>query len=318
MSASMSLNACRVYSNLFTISKPHHGYFRQLNIVPKETKSYWTPKSYFGKMPFLYYAMPESTKSIKVSLNLSPVSTHTLSRRHKQRQQQAGWLCLRTWPTTVDLISTEQTCRFHSSPLVFQNNKACWKCGKKIDAKSELFFCECGIVQKVTPNISYFTLFDLSENYKIDIWKLYEAYINLQKRLHPDKFTQASEEEKLYAEKQSSLINKAYTTLSKPLSRAIYMLKIHNKPIEEDSALSDPEFLAEVMEINEELAELSSPENLKDLEEQNLDKIDLCINQVAEAFDNNDIVAAHKLVVKYQYYANITEKIKEIHRKLMV
>ncbi|KAK6179841.1 hypothetical protein SNE40_012106 [Patella caerulea] len=316
MSASMSLNVCRVYS--FTKSKLRHSCFRQLNIVPKAVMPYWTPKSYFGKIPFLYYAMPDSTKSIKVSLNFPSVSTHTLStsRRHKQRQQ-AGWLCLRTWPTTADLISIEHTCRFHSSPSVFQNNKACWKCGKKIDAKSESFFCDCGIVQKVTPNISFFTLFNLSENYKIDIRKLYETYIELQKKLHPDKFTQASEEEKLYAEKQSSLINKAYATLSKPLSRAIYMLKIHNKPIEEDSALSEPEFLAEVMEINEELAELSSPEELKDLEKQNLEKIDLCINQIAEAFDNNDIEAAHKLVVKYQYYANITEKIKEVHRKWM-
>ncbi|ESO89641.1 hypothetical protein LOTGIDRAFT_96796, partial [Lottia gigantea] len=190
----------------------------------------------------------------------------------------------------------------------------CWKCGRQMTDPAELFYCKCGIVQKPASNLTYFQLFGLNEDFDVDLKPLSEKYIELQKQLHPDKFSQASETEKSHAADQSSLVNKAYSVLTKPLHRAIYMLELHDNPIEESSAISDPEFLMEIMELNEELAEVDSPEDLKIFEEQNESNIVKNIQEISAAFKSKNIPSAHELAIKLQYYSNISEKIKDLKR----
>lgn len=61
--------------------------------------------------------------------------------------------------------------------------------------------------------------------------------------------------EKDLSESLSSLVNKAYSTLLNPLDRGIYMLKLHNVSIPEETTSLGPEFLMEIMELNEEIEE---------------------------------------------------------------
>lgn len=56
----------------------------------------------------------------------------------------------------------------------------------------------------------------------------------------------------------SSLINKAYNTLSNPLERGLYMLSLNNVSIPEGTTSLEPEFLMEIMERNERVEEASA------------------------------------------------------------
>lgn len=62
-----------------------------------------------------------------------------------------------------------------------------------------------------------------------------------------------TEKEKRISADYSALVNEAYNSLLAPLSRAIHLLKLKNVAIDEDQKISDPEFLTEIMELNEEV-----------------------------------------------------------------
>ena len=126
------------------------------------------------------------------------------------------------------------------------------------------------------------------------------------------------QEEQSVAIKQSAYINKAYTTLLRPLSRSLYILELHGDPIDESNTSVDPEFLMLMMEINEELSESQHDVNVvKVIEERNLECLNKCVKSISEAFKNNNITEAKAHVIKLKYYTNIEDKIKEIHRHKM-
>lgn len=122
------------------------------------------------------------------------------------------------------------------------------------------------------------------------------------------------QEEKQMSEMQSSRVNKAYFTLIKPLPRALYMLELRGQALEEDNSDVDQQFLMEIMEVNEELADANSEEEIQDLEKLNDIRIKNSIEDISIAFKNNDVVLAKKHVIKLKYFDNIGSKIKEIYR----
>ena len=73
------------------------------------------------------------------------------------------------------------------------SNRKCWKCGRETDGLKELFFCHCGVVQSPAAELTFFTLFNVEESFDVDVKKLSEVYKDLQKHLHPDKYSQQSE-----------------------------------------------------------------------------------------------------------------------------
>uniref|UniRef100_A0A673HXP5 Iron-sulfur cluster co-chaperone protein HscB, mitochondrial-like n=1 Tax=Sinocyclocheilus rhinocerous TaxID=307959 RepID=A0A673HXP5_9TELE len=156
-------------------------------------------------------------------------------------------------------------------------NRLCWKCG----SSAELFFCpSCNVIQPPDDKTNYFDILNCEQTFSLDTQKLQKRYVELQRAVHPDNFSQKSLKEQEYSEEQSALLNKAYRTLQKPLSRAVYMLELRGVLLEEGTdATADPTFLLEVMEINESLAETwsldevsaigrSVREKLKDLTER--------------------------------------------------
>ncbi|CAC5408821.1 hscB [Mytilus coruscus] len=154
----------------------------------------------------------------------------------------------------------------------------------------------------------------LDDNFDVDTTLLSQKYKELQKLLHPDKHTLKSEEEKRLFEEQSSLVNKAYSTLIKPLNRALYMLEQAGHPIEEQNSDVDQDFLMEIMEINEDIADADSLESLKPIEIVNKKRLEDNISKVSKAFHEGDITAAKQLIIKLKYFTNIDDKIKDIYR----
>lgn len=82
------------------------------------------------------------------------------------------------------------------------------------------------------------------------------------------------QEEQEISEQYSSLVNKAYSVLVQPLARGLYMLHLHGISLEEKSTETDPQFLAEIMETNEELAMAQYPDDVRRLENANKSVMD--------------------------------------------
>ena len=99
---------------------------------------------------------------------------------------------------------------------------------------------------------NHFELFNLPVAFAIDSAALDRAYREVQREVHPDRFTIASDAEKRLAAQWSTRANEAYQTLKSPLNRGRYLLKIHGIDTEEESNTAMPvDFLMQQMEWRE-------------------------------------------------------------------
>ena len=101
---------------------------------------------------------------------------------------------------------------------------------------------------------NYFELFGLPVAYIVDTEQLAERYRDLQRVLHPDRYANATEQERRLSMQGATLVNAAFQTLKDPLQRAHYLLTL--KGIEMDAqreTTRDSAFLMEQLELREEL-----------------------------------------------------------------
>jgi len=66
----------------------------------------------------------------------------------------------------------------------------CWQCGQNINDVTERYFCDCGVVQPPVAERSYFDVMGIKETFDVDLTELAEKYRDLQRILHPDKYSQ--------------------------------------------------------------------------------------------------------------------------------
>lgn len=105
--------------------------------------------------------------------------------------------------------------------------------------------------------MNYFQLFGLENQFDLDTTKLADVYQSLQKTVHPDRFAHGSSQEQLIAVQKSSMINDAYQTLKKPLTRATYTLIERGTDMpNEQASFGDTAFLMHQMELREMLSEI--------------------------------------------------------------
>lgn len=102
--------------------------------------------------------------------------------------------------------------------------------------------------------MNYFELFDLPATFDIDVAELSTRYRELQKATHPDRFANASEQQKLLAVSRTAQINDGFQTLKDPIRRAEHMLEQRGLDIQnETQTVKDTSFLMQQMEWREAL-----------------------------------------------------------------
>ncbi|KAF7665553.1 hypothetical protein LDENG_00137940 [Lucifuga dentata] len=188
----------------------------------------------------------------------------------------------------------------------------CWNCKQPLD-NTPAFFCRtCEVVQPPEEGTTYFQIMDCDCTFTVDTQKLQKKYLQLQRSLHPDNFSQKSTKEQDYSENQSALVNKAYRTLLKPLSRGLYMLELEGMHIEEGAESgADVKFLMALMEINEALDEAQTVEEASDIGQYTKEKLADLTEQIDAALRKGELQAAKALLTQMKYFANIEEKVKE-------
>lgn len=101
--------------------------------------------------------------------------------------------------------------------------------------------------------INYYELLGLPEQYFLDTQKLRLAYLDAARQAHPDHQAENPE-----ANDQTALLNTAYETLKDPHLRLQYLLQLYDLLDEAGGSKQSlpPDFLMEMMEMNETLDEL--------------------------------------------------------------
>jgi len=118
--------------------------------------------------------------------------------------------------------------------------------------------------------------------------------------------------EKEFSLQHSAIVNRAYNTLQKPLARGLYMLRLSEENLEHEMHIAVPEFLNEILEVNEAISEADSPDDVAVIGAENRAKIDDLVRRISEAFKQNDHAAAKELLLHLKYYSNVDEKIKDV------
>jgi len=144
----------------------------------------------------------------------------------------------------------------------------CWNCHER--TLGPHFCSSCGKLLQLPQGVDYFALFEMPRQLWIDRSSLEQKFLQLSWKLHPDKFVNASEQERELSLRRSSELNDAYRTLSEPVARVEYLLAIEGERKEgEKKQQAPPELLEEVFELNESLDELreakASGEDLAEL-----------------------------------------------------
>ncbi|KAK9522221.1 hypothetical protein VZT92_018699 [Zoarces viviparus] len=188
----------------------------------------------------------------------------------------------------------------------------CWNCKQPLDTTPAFFCMSCKVIQPPEEDASYFKIMDCDVTFTLDTQKLQKRYLQLQRSLHPDNFSQRPVKEQEYSESHSALVNKAYQTLLKPLSRGLYMLELEGVRTDEgtDSG-ADSGFLMQLMEINEALDEARTPEDANKIGQDTKGKLAVLTEAIDAALLEGELQAAKALLAQMKYYANIEEKVKE-------
>ncbi|MQM04708.1 hypothetical protein Taro_037502 [Colocasia esculenta] len=200
----------------------------------------------------------------------------------------------------------------------------CWNCGASPSSLSTEPFLVCGACRSVQPvdaSVDFFQIFGLEKMYELQNDNLESKYKDWQKKLHPDLVHTKSKQERGYAAEQSARIIDAYHILRKPLSRALYLLKLEGFHVDEEKTISDPELLAEIMEIREAVEEATDSKALEGIKSevgnivfsplflQLQEKLQNWSNSFGKAFLEHDFGDAVISIQRMTYYERAIEEI---------
>ena len=155
---------------------------------------------------------------------------------------------------------------------------------------------------------NYFEIFNLKAQYNLNLTQLEEGYKTILKSIHPDRFINASDNEKNLAMIKSTQVNDAYQTLKNPIKRAQYILDLNQ--IKPDKALGN-DFLIQQMEYEETLEDLNDKKELDAFKLEINAKLLNELNCIENNIDHkSDLIEASYHLLKATFLAKLDEKIK--------
>ena len=110
--------------------------------------------------------------------------------------------------------------------------------------------------------MNFFEFFGIEPQLELDLDQLRKRYIQMSREAHPDHFTLESAEVQKEILDYSSVVNKAYQTLKSEDNRWLHFLEVIGMPVGDDVSLP-PDFLMDMMDINESLEELDTSDDVQ-------------------------------------------------------
>lgn len=115
---------------------------------------------------------------------------------------------------------------------------------------------------------NYFALFDLPMSFCPDVASVKSQFYKLSKQYHPDRVAQTDEAAKADVLHKAALINDAYKTLSDPDKTMAYVLRMHHLLEDEEKYNLPPDFLMDMMELNESVSDYEDAPEKESLQSQ--------------------------------------------------
>jgi molecular chaperone HscB len=114
---------------------------------------------------------------------------------------------------------------------------------------------------------NHFELLGVPVSFHVPMEALDLGYRELQSKVHPDRFVNASDAERRVAMQLATNVNEAYKTLKNPLHRAIYLLELQGIDVRsETNTTMEPAFLMQQIEWRENIEDARAARNLGRLE----------------------------------------------------
>lgn len=113
--------------------------------------------------------------------------------------------------------------------------------------------------------VNYFELYNLPVSFHPDAAAVKAKFYELSRKYHPDRYTLAAAEEQAEALQMSSFNNQAFKTLKDTDATMAYVLKMYDVLEDEEKYNLPPDFLMEMMELNEALSEYEMEPDNKDV-----------------------------------------------------
>ena len=153
-----------------------------------------------------------------------------------------------------------------------------------------------------------FELFSLPVSFQIDPTQLSQQYLQLQKQLHPDNFSTASEQEQRLALQKSTQVNDAYQILKDPILRAEAILSLAlDKAVDSENTTHDLEFLMQQMELREQL-EQAQQQVQKSYQEN--------IKTLSDSIEQQDWNSTKQTIDRLKFIRKLQQEIERLEEKL--
>ena len=171
--------------------------------------------------------------------------------------------------------------------------------------------------------MNYFELYGLPVLMKVNVAEMKQKFYQLSRQYHPDFHIQSDDDQQATVLEKSADVNKAYKVFQNPDDTIKYVLQLKNLIQEEEKYELDPDFLMEVMEINERLMELETGGDTEALDQTVLKTKELLtqiyndVEPIVENYQEGVTTEKELLQVKSYYYKKkylqrILDKIHQI------